>query len=88
MSIPDDDKPDYLIEPLNPDDETAFNYQMQIESGEYEEGEIAIVPPSKEAWKAFKVALRQIREVAAAEGVPVLPNPLAGTFKHPPIRSP
>ena len=88
MSIPDDDKPDYLIEPLNPDDETAFNYQMQIESGENEEGEIAIVPPSKEAWKAFKVALRQIREVAAAEGVPLLPNPLAGTLKMPTIRSP
>ena len=88
VSYPDDDKPDCYYEPLNPDDETAFNRQQLIESGEYEEGEISIAPPSKEAWKAHKIALRQIREIAAAEGVPILPNPLAGTFKHPPIRSP
>ncbi len=90
MSVaPDtDDKPNCYHEPLNPDDEAAFNYQIRIESGEFKEGEISIVPPSKAAWKAFKVARRQIREIAAAEGVPILPNPLAGTFKRPPIRSP
>ena len=88
MSIPYDDTPDCYYEPLNPDDEAAFNRQQLIESGDYEEGEIPIVPPSKATWKAHKVALRHLREIAAAEGVPVRPNPLAGTFRHPPIRSP
>ena len=75
VSYPDDDKPDCYYEPLNPDDETAFNRQQLIESGEYEEGEISIAPPSKEAWKAHKIALRQIREIAEAEGVPHPPQP-------------
>ena len=88
LSIPDDDRPDCYYKPLDPDDEAAFNYQTQIESGEYMEGEITIRQPTPEDWKAFKVALRQITEIAAAEGVPLVPNPLAGTFKHPPIRSP
>ena len=88
MSILFDDKPDCYYEPLNPDDEAEFNHQQLIESGEFKEGEIPIVPPSKAAWKAHKVALRHLREIAAAEGVPLLPNPLAGTFKHPTIRSP
>ena len=35
MSIPDDDKPDCYYEPLNPDDEAAFNRQQLIESGEF-----------------------------------------------------
>ena len=88
MSIPPDDKPDYLIEPLNPDDETAFNYQCKIESGEYDEGEITIRQPTPEDWKSFEQALAQLKELAAAEGVPLLPNPLAGTLKMPTIRSP
>ena len=89
MSIPpDDDKPDYLIEPLNPDDEVAFNYQLQIESGEYEPGEITLRQPTPEDWKSFEQALAQLKELAASEGVPLLPNPLAGTLKMPTIRSP
>ena len=63
MSIPPDDKPDYLIEPLNPDDEVAFNYQLQIESGEYEPGEITIRQPTPEDWKSFEQALAQLRNL-------------------------
>ena len=85
---PDDDKPDYLIEPLNPDDETAFNYQLQIESGEYEPGEITLRQPTPEDWKSFEQALAQLKELAAAEGVPLLPNPLAGKLHGPAIRGP
>ena len=46
------------------------------------------IEPSPAAWKEYEHALAQIREVAAAEGVPLLPNPLAGTLKLPAIRSP
>ena len=83
-----DDKPDCYYEPLNPDDEAAFNYQCKIESGEYEEGEITIRQPTPEDWKAHEAALAQIAEIAAAEGVPLLPNPIADTLKIPTIRSP
>ena len=83
-----DDHPDCYYEPLNPDDEIAFNYWTQIESGEYKEGEITVRQPTPEDWKAFELALAQLKELAAREGVPLLPNPLAGTLKRPPIRSP
>ena len=88
MSIPLDDKPDCYHEPLNPDQQAIFDYQLQIESGEYEPGEITIGQPTPEDWKSFEQALAQLKELAAAEGVPLLPNPLAGTLKMPTIRSP
>ena len=56
MSIPDDDHPDCYHEPLNPDQQAIFNYQMQIESGEYEPGEITIRQPTPEDWKSFELA--------------------------------
>ena len=61
---------------------------MQIESGEYEEGEITIHQPTPEDWKAYELDLRRITEIAASEGIPLLPNPLAATLKMPNIRSP
>ena len=79
---------DCYFEPLTPEEEAVFNYNSLIESGEFEEGEISIVPPSDAARRDHAVALRQIREAAAADGVPLLPNPLAGTLRHPTIRSP
>ncbi len=89
MSVPlDDDTPDCYYEPLNPDDESAFNYQCKIESGEYEEGEITLRQPTPEDWKSFELNLASLKELAAAEGVPLRPNPLAGTLKRPTIRSP
>ena len=88
MSIPSDDKPDCYHEPLNPDQQAIFDYQCKIESGEYEPGEITIRQPTPEDWKSFEQALAQLKELAASEGVPLLPNPLAGTLKMPTIRSP
>ena len=88
MSIPLDDHPDCYHEPLNPDQQAIFDYQCKIESGEYKEGEITIRQPTPEDWKSFEQALVQLKELAAAEGVPLLPNPLAGTLKMPTIRSP
>ena len=90
MSVaPDfDDTPDCYHEPLNPDDQAIFDYQTQIESGEYDEGEITIRQPTPEDWKAYEYALRYITELAASEGVSLLPNPLAGALNHPNIRSP
>ncbi len=90
MSIPSDpdDKPDCYHESLNPEQQAIFDYQMQIESGEYKEGEITIRQPTPEDWKAHEAALASLKELAAAEGVPLLPNPLADTLKMPTIRSP
>ena len=83
-----DDSPDCYHEPLNPDKQAIFDYQTLIESGEYDEGEITIRQPTPEDWKAYELALQHITETAAAEGIPLLPNPLADTLKMPNIRSP
>ena len=83
-----DDQPDCYHEPLNPDKQAIFDYQTQIESGDYEEGEITLRQSTPEDWKAYEQALAHITEIAAAEGVPLLPNPLADTLTMPNIRSP
>ena len=83
-----DDSPDCYHEPLNPDKQAIFDYQTQIESGEYEEGELTIRQPTPEDWKAYKYALAHITEIATAEGVPLLPNPLADALTMPNIRGP
>ena len=88
MSIPDAPYADGYVVPLNPDEEAIFDYQCKIESGDYEEGEITIRQPTPADWKAHELDLHYIIEIAAAEGVPLLPNPLAGTLKRPTIRSP
>ena len=88
MSVPPDDDLDCYYEPLTPEDQAIFNYNSLIESGEFEEGEITFVPPSEAAHRDYAIALKQIKEAAAAEGIPLLPNPLAGTLRHPNIRSP
>ena len=90
MSVtPDpDDTPDCYYEPLTPEDQAIFDYQSLIDSGEFDEGEISITPPSEEARRDYAIALREIKEAAEAEGIPLLPNPLAGTLRHPNIRSP
>ena len=89
VSYPDpDDTPDCYHEPLNPDQQAIFDYQTQIESGEYKEGEITLRQPTPEDWKAYEQALQHITELAAAEGIPLLPNPLADNLKMPNIRSP
>ena len=87
MSVLPDDL-DCYYEPLTPEDQAIFNYNSLIESGEFEEGEITFVPPSEAAHRDYAIALKQIREAAASEGIPLLPNPLAGTLRHPNIRSP
>ena len=83
-----DDDLDCYYEPLTPEDQAIFNYNSLIESGEFEESEITFVPPSEAAHRDYAIALRQIREAAASEGIPLLPNPLAGTLRRPAIRSP
>ncbi len=84
----DPDDLDCYYEPLTPEDQAIFNYNSLIESGEFEEGEITFVPPSEAAHRDYAIALKQIKEAAASEGVPLLPNPLAGTLRKPSIRSP
>ena len=94
MPTPTDDETTFIddldcyYEPLTPEDQAIFNYQSLIESGEFEEGEIIFVPPSEAAHRDYAIALKQIKEAAASEGIPLLPNPLAGTLKMPTIRSP
>ena len=87
MSVLPDDL-DCYYEPLTPEDQAIFNYNSLIESGEFEEGEITFVPPSEAAHRDYAIALKQIKEAAEAEGIPLLPNPLAGTLRRPAIRSP
>ncbi len=94
MSAPADEETTFIddldcyYEPLTPEDQAIFNYNSLIESGEFEEGEITFVPPSEAAHRDYAIALKQIREAAEAEGIPLLPNPLAGTLRRPAIRSP
>ena len=84
--LPDD--LDCYYEPLTPEDQAIFNYQSLMESGEFEEGEVTFVPPSEAAHRDYAIALKQIKEAAESEGIPLLPNPLAGTLRRPTIRSP
>ena len=83
---PNDPDPDLdcYYEPLNPDQQAIHDYEMLLESGEFTEDEISIVPPSPDAWKAFHETLAHMKETAAAEGVPLLPNPLAARLTPPP----
>ena len=83
-----DDTPDCYHEPLNPDKQAIFDYQTLIESGEFEEGEITIQPPTEAARRNYAIALKELMELAASEGVPLLPNPLADKLHNPTIRSP
>ena len=81
---------DYYFEPLNPDDQAIFDYQVLIETGGFSKGEVPKEPtnPPTSAYAEYSDTLRRIREAAVREGVPVLPNPLAGTLRKPTIRSP
>ncbi len=83
-----DDDLDCYYEPLTPEDQAIFNYNSLIESGDFEEGETTFVPPSEAAHRDYAIALKQIKEATASEGISLLPNPLAGTLKMPTIRSP
>ena len=89
---PNDPDPDvdYYVEPLTPEDEAAFDHQMRIETGGYPDGEVPDEPPPPPpgARAAYEAQLRRIREAAARDGVPVRPNPIAGTFARAAIRSP
>ena len=89
---PNDPDPevDGYVEPMNPEDQAAFDHEMMIETGGYPEGQVPDEPPPPPpgAQAAYEAELRRVREAAARDGVPVLPNPLAGTFRKPTIRSP
>ena len=86
-SDPDPEQDGYY-EPLSPEDQALFDYHTKIESGDYEEGEIQPRPVTEADRLGYQAMLKWIQETAAAEGVPVLPNPLAGALKHPNARSP
>ena len=86
-SDPDPDQ-DCYYEPLTPEAQSLFDYHTLIESGEYQEGEIHPRPVTETQRLGYQAMLKWIRESAQAEGVPVLPNPLSGTFKRPKARSP
>ena len=79
---------DCYYEPLTPEEQAIFNYNSLIESGEFEESEINFVPPSEAAHRDHAIALKQMQEAAASEGIPLLPNPLSGTLKMPAIPQP
>ena len=102
MSVQTDPDLDCYYEPLNPHDQAIFDYELRLESGDLpgsvrpelvEEpapGSIGgpVEPPSPQAWRDYELALAHLKELAASEGVPLLPNPLSGTLKLPTIRSP
>ena len=86
-SDPDPEQDGYY-EPLSPEDQALFDYHTKIESGDYQEDEIQPRPVTEADRLGYQAMLKWIQETAAAEGVPVLPNPLSGTLKHPNARSP
>ena len=86
-SGPDPDQ-DFYYEPLSPEDQSLFDYYDLIESGNYKEGEIHPRPVTETMRLGYEATLSWMRESAAAEGVPLVPNPLSGTFTHPNARSP
>ena len=86
-SDPDPEQDGYY-EPLKPEDQALFDYHTKIESGDYQEDEIQPRPVTEADRLGYQAMLKWIQETAAAEGVPVLPNPLSGTLKHPNARSP
>ena len=86
-SDPDPEQDGYY-EPLNPEDQALFDYHTKIESGDYQEDEIQPRPVTEADRLGYQAMLKWIQETAQAEGVPVLPNPLSGTLKHPNARSP
>ena len=81
---------DYYFEPLNPEEQALFDYETRLESGNFPRGEVPKEPrnPPPSAYTEYSDTLRRIKDAAAREGVPVLPNPLAGKFRRPAIRSP
>ena len=81
---------DYYFEPLNPEEQALFDYEARLESGDFPEGNAPKEPPPPppSAYAEYSDTLRRIKDAAAREGVPVLPNPLAGKFRRPAIRSP
>ena len=83
-----DPEQDGYYEPLSPEDQALFDYHTKIESGDYTEDEIQPRPVTEADRLGYQAMLKWIQETAEAEGVPVLPNPLSGTFKHPKARSP
>ena len=81
---------DYYFEPLNPEEQALFDYEARLESGDFQKGKAPKEPPPPppSAYAEYSDALKRIKDAAAREGVPVLPNPLAGTFQAVNIRSP
>ena len=81
---------DYYFEPLNPEEQALFDYEARLESGDFQKGKAPKEPPPPppSAYAEYSDALKRIKDAAAREGVPVLPNPLAGKFRRPAIRSP
>ena len=81
---------DYYFEPLNPEEQALFDYEARLESGDFPKGEVPKEPPPPppSAYAEYSDTLRRIKDAAAREGVPVLPNPLAGKLHAVKIRSP
>ena len=81
---------DYYFEPLHPEEQAIFDYEARLESGDFPKGEVPKEPPNPppSAYAEYSDTLRRIKDAAAREGIPVLPNPLAGTFQAVKIRSP
>ena len=85
-----DPETDYYFEPLHPEEQALFDYEARLESGDFPKGKAPKEPPPPppSAYAEHSATLRRIKDAAALEGVPVLPNPLAGKLRAPTIRSP
>ena len=79
---------DCYYEPLNPHDQAIFDYELRLESGDLPGSIGGPAEPPPAAWRDYELTLASLREFAASEGVPILPNPLSGTLEMPNIRSP
>lgn len=83
-----DPEQDCYYEPLSPEDQTLFDYYTLIESDKCLKDETQPKPITNTMRLDYKATLKWMRQVAAKEGVPLLPNPLSGTLKRPNARSP
>ena len=77
---------DYYFEPLNPEEQAAFDEEDRREHGLTEEEIVDF--SSMPAPRGMSDPLVQLAEAAAAHNTPILSNPLAGRHKKPTIRSP
>ena len=76
------------LESGDPPDSVRPEPRPELVEGLVKESAEGPIEPTPAAWRDYELVLAQITEAAASEGIPLLPNPLAGTLKLPAIRGP